>query len=256
MPRKVLDQEMQELHAQIMHTGSLVGETLAKALASLETGDQTALHELVTIGTDLNRLSAAIEKQAIRLLILQQPLGGKDLRYLTAALPIAGQLEQAGDEVMEIARTMLQMSPLPVNRLRDVKAQKGLPAEVDDGSTEEPLHITEKVILRGLLDLGREALHMLQEAMRAFDRTDSKVARDVEEEWEYLELRHQRVSQDLMSVLARTYSTIPAVQSGLYMLQNATQLFWIAQKLKQFADHAKKICKRVIYIVEGESSIP
>jgi phosphate transport system protein len=178
------------------------------------------------------------------------------LRYLTAALPIAGQLEQAGDEVMEIARTMLQMSPLPVNRLRDVKAQKGLPAEVDDGSTEESLHITEKVILRGLLDLGREALHMLQEAMRAFDRTDSKVARDVEEEWEYLELRHQRVSQDLMSVLARTYSTIPAVQSGLYMLQNATQLFWIAQKLKQFADHAKKICKRVIYIVEGESSIP
>src|SRR5713101_1462718 len=187
MPRKVLDQEMQELHAQIMHTGSLVEETLAKALASLETGDQTALHELVTVGTDLNRLSAAIEKQAIRLLILQQPLGGKDLRYLTA--------------------------------------QKGLPAEVDDGSTEEPLHITEKVILRGLLDLGREALHMLQEAMRAFDRTDSKVARDVEEEWEYLELRHQRVSQDLMSVLARTYSTIPAVQSGLYMLQNATQLF-------------------------------
>ncbi len=110
--------------------------------------------------------------------------------------------------------------------------------------------------MRGLLDLGREALHMLQEAMRAFDRADSKVARDVEEEWEYLELRHQRVSQDLMSVLARTYSTIPAVQSGLYMLQNATQLFWIAQKLKQFADHAKKICKRVIYIVEGESSIP
>ncbi|HKF39130.1 MAG TPA: hypothetical protein VKB35_19700 [Ktedonobacteraceae bacterium] len=95
-----------------------------------------------------------------------------------------------------------------------MKAQKGLPAEVDDGPTEEPLPITEKVILRGLLDLGREALYMLQEAMRAFDRADSK------------------------------------------LLQNATQLFWIAQKLKQFADHAKKICKRVIYIVEGESSPP
>src|SRR5258708_14889131 len=208
------------------------------------------------VGTDLKRFRWDIEKQVIRLLILMQTVGVKDLRYMTAALPIAGQVEQAGDEAIEIAHTMLQMSPLPVDRLRDVKAQKGLPAEVDDGSTEEPLHITEKVILRGLLDLGREALHMLQEAMRAFDRTDSKVARDVEEEWEYLELRHQRVSQDLMSVLARTYSTIPAVQSGPYMLHNSTQLFWIAQKLKQFADHAKKICKRVIYIVEGESSIP
>ena len=255
MPRKVLDQEMQELHAQMMHTGSLVEETLAKALASLEAGDQSTLHELVTIGTDLNRLSAAIEKQAIRLLILQQPLGGRDLRYLTAALSIAGKLEQAGDEVMEIARTMLQMSPLPVNMLLDVKAQEELTAEVDEGSTDEPLPITERVILRGLVDLGREAQHMLQEAMRAFDRNDSKAARAVEEEWEFLELRYQRVSQDLMSVLASTYSTISAVQSGLYLLQNATHLFWIAQKLKQFADHTKKICKRVIYIVEGESSI-
>src|SRR5258708_40019616 len=164
----------------------------------MEEGDQNALGEVVTGGSELNRLSAAIEKQAIRLLILQQPLGGKDLRYLTGAVPIAGQLEQAGDEAIEIAHTMLQMSPLPVDRLRDVKAQKGLPAEVDDGSTEEPLHITEKVILRGLLDLGREALHMLQEAMRAFDRTDSKVARDVEEEWENLEIRHKRVRQDLI----------------------------------------------------------
>src|SRR5260370_26013084 len=133
------------------------------------------------VGTDLNRLSAAIEKQAIRLLILQQPLGGRDLRYLTAALSIAGKLEQAGDEVMEIARTMLQMSPLPVNMLLAVKAQEELTAEVDDGSTDEPLPITERVILRGLVDLGREAQHMLQEAMRAFDRNDSKAARPVEE---------------------------------------------------------------------------
>ena len=54
-----------------------------------------------------------------------------------------------------------------------------------------------------------------------------------------------------MTILARTYTTISAVQSGLYLLQNATHLFWLAQLFRQFADHAK----RVIYIVEGEMSI-
>jgi phosphate transport system protein len=249
MPRKALDQEMQKLHAQIMQTGSLVEETLAKALASLETGDQAELRLLITTGSDVNRLNAAIEKQALHLLILQQPLGGRDLRYLTAAIPIAGKLEQAGDEAMEIAQLILEMPPLNVNAI--IPVMKAEIEEVHDGSTIEPIQITEKVILRALLDLGREALYMLQEAMRAFDRNNSKAARDVEAEWEFVELRYQRVVQDLMTVLASTYTTVSAVQSGLYLLQNAIHLFWLAQQMKQFADHAKKICKRVIYIVEG-----
>ena len=254
MSRRMLDQEMQELHAQMMQLSSLVEECLAKALMSLETGDQTALPLLVTTGSDIPRLSAAIEKKALRLLILQQPLGGRDLRYLTAALPIASQLEQAGDEVTDIARTILQVPPLHVNAVLPGKAAESSLEGTIDGSTEELIQVTEKVILRGLVDLGRDALHMLQEAMKAFDRNESQAARDVEAEWEFLELRYRRISQDLMTVLARTYTTISAVQSGLYLLQNATHLFWIAQKLKQFADHAKKICKRIIYIVEGEMS--
>lgn len=255
MPRKALDQDMQALHALIMQTGSLVEETLTKALASLETGDRSELRSLVSPGSDVSRLSVAIEKQAIRLLILQQPLGGRDLRYLTAALPIAGKLEQAGDEAMEIARVILQVSPLHVYALPTAESNESSPREIGDGSTHEPIEITEKVILRGLLDLGSEALHMLHEVMGAFDRKDSKAAREVEEEWEFVELRYQRIGQDLMTILASTYTTISAVQSGLYLLQNATQLFWLAQMLKQFADHALKICKRVIYIVEGEMSL-
>jgi phosphate transport system protein len=154
MPRKALDQEMQKLHAQIMQTGSLVEETLAKALASLETGDQAELRLLITTGSDVNRLNAAIEKQALHLLILQQPLGGRDLRYLTAAIPIAGKLEQAGDEAMEIAQLILEMPPLNVNAVIPVTKEEA--EEVHDGSTIEPIQITEKVILRALLDLGRE----------------------------------------------------------------------------------------------------
>ena len=255
MPRKALDRDIQALHAQIMQASSLVEETLAKALASLETGDQSELRSLVNSGFAIGHLCAAIEKQAIRLLILQQPLGGRDLRYLTAALPIAGKLEQAGDEAMEIARVILHVSPLHVYALPAARWHESSPSEVGDGATHEPTGITEKVILRGLLDLGSEALHMLHEVMGAFDRNDSKAAREVEEEWEFVELRYQRIDQDLMTILASTYTTISAVQSGLYLLRHTTHLFWLAHMLKQCADHALKMCKRVIYIVEGEMGI-
>lgn len=255
MPRKALDQDMQKLHAQIMQIGSLVEDTLAKALASLETGDRSELRSLVNSGSDISHLCAAIEKQAIRLLILQQPLGGRDLRYLTAALPIAGKLEQAGDEAMEIARVILQMSPLHVYALPAAEWNEGSPCQVGNGPAHAPTEITEMVILRGLLNLGSEALHMFRECMGAFDHNDCKAAREVEEEWKFVELRYQRVGQDLVDILAGTYTTISAVQSGLYLLQNATHLFWLAHMLKQCADHALKISKRVIYIVEGKVSI-
>ena len=122
MPRKALDQEMRALHAQMMQASSLIEGTLAKALASLETGEQAELRVLVSSGLNIDRLCAAIEKQSIRLLILQQPPGGRDLRYLTAALPIAGKLEQAGEEAMEIARIILQMPSLYMYTLPSAEA--------------------------------------------------------------------------------------------------------------------------------------
>ena len=60
------------------------------------------------------------------------------------------------------------------------------------------------------------------------------------------------LDQEMQELHAQVMHTGSLVEETL---AKATHLFWIAQKLKQFADHTKKICKRVIYIVEGESSI-
>jgi phosphate transport system protein len=38
-------------------------------------------------------------------------------------------------------------------------------------------------------------------------------------------------------------------------LQRATYLLWIAHKLERIADHCTNVCERIVFIVEGETSM-
>src|SRR6202049_2008464 len=112
MARTLLDKELQELDAQIIRLGSLVDDALAKALEALESGDLTTSGLVIEADAIVESLRAAIEEHTIRLLTLQQPLGGRDLRYLTSSLSIAGDLERTGDGAAGIAQIILRMAPL------------------------------------------------------------------------------------------------------------------------------------------------
>src|SRR5437588_12747769 len=96
MARTLLDRELHELDAQIIHLGELVDDALGNALEALETGDIAKSGMVIEADTIIDSLRAAIEEHTIRLLTLQQPLGRRDLRRLTSVLSIAGDLDRAG----------------------------------------------------------------------------------------------------------------------------------------------------------------
>src|SRR5579863_5049427 len=112
MARTILDKELQDLSEQIIKLGALVDDALGKALEALETGDLAKSGMVIEADAMIDSLRAAVEEHTIRLLTLQQPLGGRDLRFLTSALSIAGDLERAGDGAAGIAQIILRMSPL------------------------------------------------------------------------------------------------------------------------------------------------
>ena len=112
MTRIVLDKELQELDAQILHLGTLVDESLDLALEALESGDLAKAGMVIEGDSIIDSLRVTVEEHAIRLLTLQQPLGGRDLRFLTSALSIAGDLERTGDGSAGIAQIILRMAPL------------------------------------------------------------------------------------------------------------------------------------------------
>ncbi len=249
MTRKILDKELQELDEQIIRLGSLVDDALAKALETLETGDIAKAGLVIEADTMIDSLRAAVEEHSIRLLTLQQPLGGRDLRYLTSALSIAGDLERTGDGAAGIAQIILRMTPLHSNARSEMTVTHAAEAIAQDGP-----EITESAILRGILDLGAEARRVLQGTMDAFARRDVDAARSIWEEDDVVDVRYHLVRHDLMTMLAGAHA-IPALQNDALILQRATYLLWIAHKLERVADHSSNICERIVFILEGETSI-
>jgi phosphate transport system protein len=245
--RTILDKELQGLNTQIIQLGSLVDDALGKALDALETGDVAMSGMVIEADAIIDSLRAAIEEHTIRLLTLQQPLGGRDLRYLTSVLSIVSDLERAGDGAAGIAQNILRMAPLrssagPVKMTADVS------------SVGENGQITETSIMRGMLELGREARRVLQGTMDAFAKSDAKAARYIWEEDDVVDVRYHLVRHDLMAMLEGARA-IPALQIDSRILQRLTYMLWIAHKLERVGDHCSNICERIVFIVEGETNI-
>lgn len=248
MPRTVLDNEIRVLNAQITQLGSLVDNALAKTRESLETSDLSISNMVIEVANKINNLCAVVEKHSIRLLILQQPLAGRDMRYLTASLHVIANLGRCGEATAEIAQMILRIAAL-----HDNAASQGLARGRGLQLTGEQGYGTEDFALRGLYDLGAEVQYMLQKTLEAFTKGDVQVARYIAQEDDFMDVRYQRVCQDLMTMLAGA-AAISALQRDSYILQRATYLLWIAHRLEQIASNATNICKRVVFIVEGENT--
>jgi phosphate transport system protein len=248
MARTILDTELQELDTQILTLGKLVDDALGKVLEALESGNQVKAVMVIEADVVIDKLRIAIEEHTIRLLTLQQPLFGRDLRYLTSALSIAGDLERVGDGAAGIAQNLLRMEPLRGPNLSQVE----VPVAADKPVSDEH-NVTEADIVRGVVELGREAQRVLQGTMTAFAARDVKAARYIWEEDDVVDVRYHLVRHDLMALMEGARA-IPALQSDSRILQRATYLLWIAHKLERVSDHGGNICERVVFIAEGSEA--
>ncbi len=249
MTRTVLDKELEELNNQIVRLGSLVDESIGMAIEALEKGDIAKCGMVIEADTIIDSLRAAIEEHTIRLLTLQQPLGGRDLRLLTSALSIAGDLERTGDNAAGVAQIILRMEPLRSSNVSLVKVEVS-----PGGFAEESSEVTEASIMHGMLELGVEARRVLQGTMQAFANRDAKAARYIWEEDDVVDVRYHLVRHDLMTMLEGAHA-IPALRNDSRVLQRATYLLWIAHKFERTGDHCTNICERIVFIVEGETHI-
>lgn len=246
MTRTILDNELQLLDSQIITLGKLVDDALGKALEALESGDVAKAGMVIEADAAIDHQRAAIEEHTIRLLTLQQPLGGRDLRYLASALSIAGDLERTGDGAAGIAQNILRMEPLRSTGLSRVAIRVNA-----DAPASEAHDITETDIVRNVVELGREAQRVLQGTMSAFAQRDVAAARYIWREDDVVDVRYHLVRHDLMALMEGARA-IPALQSDARILQRATYLLWIAHKLERVADHSGNVCERIVFIVEGE----
>src|SRR5438045_9719772 len=83
------------------------GDVQAAPGAAVDAGlhrDGDKARDVIAGDRDVDRLEVEVEETVIRLLATQQPMA-RDLRFLTAAMKIANDLERVGDHAVNIAQS-------------------------------------------------------------------------------------------------------------------------------------------------------
>jgi len=234
---------MHEIRTRIIRLGTLVEMALEQAIQSVQNGDQVLCGLVIASDGTIDEVRSEVERLAFQSLTLQQPLAGHDLRFLSSAPSIAGDLERMGDNAAGIAKLLVRMAPLHAAGLgaRDQK---------------RPLDrvMTEASIVSGIVDLGQEARRVLLGAMSAIEQSDAHAARFIWQEDDVIDVRYHLVRHDLMTMLTDIHA-IPALQQDSRIMQRMTYWLWIAHNLERIGDHCTNICERLVFILEGDATI-
>jgi phosphate transport system protein len=99
------------------------------------------------------------------------------------------------------------------------------------------LHVPDK-----LLQMADAALEMLRQALDAFVRQDSQLAREVCGRDEIVDGLNREIIDELLTLMKRSPS----------LVESAMQLFSASRHIERVADHATNIAEDVVYLVEGE----
>ena len=127
--------ELSQLTAEVARMGGLAEAQVADAVDSVARRDVPLGHAVIARDERLDQLQREIERRAIRLIALRQPMA-VDLRRTVSAIKMAWSLERTGDMAKNIAkrglvlaeaepmtpltRSVERMGRLVVSRLKDV----------------------------------------------------------------------------------------------------------------------------------------
>jgi phosphate transport system protein len=251
--RTVLDGQLQDIKTKIVYLGGYAKTALEESLRALETGDQELCNAIIASDRKIDDLRAELERQAFRALILQQPLAGYDLRFLSSVPAIVSGLERIGDNAVGIAKLLVRMAPLRAQGISQFQVDAG--KQNHEKQRGIPNHIVnERTIITGLTDLGCDGCRVLSETIKVLSQGNSQDARALWQEDDVIDVRYHMVQNDLMTMLNAIHA-IPALQQDDLIMQRMTYWLWIAHNIERIGDHCTNICERVVFALDGDGTI-
>jgi len=207
------DEELKELHKEILKMGVMTQETIFKSIESLKNREKAQAQEVIADDEKIDELELAIDEKCIDLIARYQPMAS-DLRFIATAMKINADLERIADLAVDIC--------------------------------ERVLDIIDKPLLKPLIDipkLSSVAQKMVKDAIDAFVNRDVELARSVVcSDPQADSLRNQVQDELINDYMARDAKTV----------DRAVPLLLIARYLERICDHATNIAEDVIYMVEAK----
>src|SRR5215475_16083049 len=207
-----IDQELADLRSQILRMGALVEAQIEGSIKALVDRDVDLASRIIERDTLVNTMDVEIDERCIRLLALQAP-AASDLRFVTTAMKISTELERMSDLAENISERAIELN-------------------------EEPQ-------LKPYIDIPRMAnwtMTMVRECLDAFVRADSKLARKVLSDDDFVDNLTHQLFRQLLSFMIENPATI----------SRAIRLTFIGKYIERIADHATNIAELVVYMVEGK----
>lgn len=208
-----LDEELKELHKEILCMGVLSQESIYKCIESLKNRDRPQAEEVINADAKIDELELAIDNHCIDLIARYQPMA-KDLRFIAATMKINAELERISDLSVDIAQRVLE--------------------------------IVDKPLLKPLIDipkLSTMAQAMVKDAIDAFVNKDSGLARKVL----LADSEADQLRNLVQKELVNDYMLRDAKSAD-----RAVPLLLIARHLERICDHATNIAEDVFYLVEAK----
>lgn len=206
------DDELRELKQKLLRMGAMVENQVRQALTSLIERDEVLAEEVIANDHKVNTLDVDVDETCLELLALFQP-AARDLRFVTTAMKISTELERISDLAENICERAIELNQEP-----QLKPYIDIPL------------------------MAEHATKMVGEAIDAFVRGDSVLARRVLKDDDHVDELNEQIFRELLSFMIENPQTI----------SRAIRLSFISKYLERIADHATNIAELVVYLVEGK----
>ena len=147
--RSRFDEQLAQLHRELIEMGALCEEVIALSSQALTEGSGTLAEKVAPLDHDIDRKERDIENLCLRLLLHQQPVAG-DLRQISAALKMITDMERIGDQADDIAEIILSRGGRGLDAdeaLRDMaRATIRMVSSSVDAYVKQDVDMAEKVI--------------------------------------------------------------------------------------------------------------
>jgi phosphate transport system protein len=209
---KHLQRELERLKKRILSLGAMVEERVRLAIRSIESRNAELARAVIQKDYEVDEIEVEVEEECLKILALHQPVA-VDLRFLTAVIKINNDLERIGDEAVNIAERVDNIT----------KRSK----------TDAPFHYDH---------MSEKAASMLKMSLDALVNLDLDLAFRVltmdDEVDELHGLNYDQVKEAIR---------LEPDHVGFFI-----NFLQISRHLERIADHATNIAEEVVYMIEGE----
>ena len=209
--RNRFDQQLEKLNVELVTMGALCEDALTYAIRALFDRESDMAERAEEAEKQIDQMEREIESICMRLLLQQQPVA-RDLRVISSALKMIGDMERIGDQAADIAEIVKYLKEDDVPNLRH---------------------------LREMSDF---AAGMVTASINSFVRQDLDLAKKVILDDDVVDGYFEKVKETLIGLIA------DGDIDGAFLLD----LLMIAKYIERVGDHATNIAEWVVYSITGQ----